>query len=97
MKTFDSLPRSDPQRGSLHLEWKRCGKADCRCGGGALHGPYWYRHFREDGRQRKQYVPVQRVAFELELQADRRRQHAATRSMANTLSELRRLEKEVRS
>ena len=97
MKTFDSLPRNDPQRGSLHLEWKRCGKPACRCNLGVLHGPYWYHHFRVDGRQRKQYVPINRVAAELELQANRRRQHTATRSMARVLTELRRLEKEARS
>jgi len=48
-------------RGSLHTEYKRCGKDGCRCASGRdedLHGPYYYRHFRdEDGNQRKAYVP----------------------------------------
>ena len=97
MKTFDSLPRNDPQRGSLHLEWKRCGKPACRCKLGALHGPYWYRHFREDGKQRKRYVPLRRVASELQIQAESRRQHPASWSVARVLRELHHLEKEARS
>jgi len=97
MKMVDALPRSDPPRGSLHLEWKRCGKAGCRCARGALHGPYWYRHFREEGKQRKRYVPVHRAAAEMERQAESRRQHAATWSMAREFRELRYLEKEAQS
>jgi len=55
--------------GSLHLEFKRCGRPNCRCGEGWLHGPYLYRHRREDGRQKKEYVPMKRlceVVFEME-------------------------------
>jgi hypothetical protein len=42
--------------GSVHLEFKRCGKPTCRCSRGLLHGPYIYRHWRENGRQRKAYI-----------------------------------------
>ena len=97
MKMVDALPRSDPPRGSLHPEWKRCGKTVCRCARGSLHGPYWYRHFREDGKQRKRYVPVDRAAFELERQAESRRRHTAPWSVARVLRELRHLGKEVRT
>lgn len=52
-------------RGSLHTEYKRCGKDGCRCASGRdedLHGPYYYRHWRdEDGNQRKEYVRKGRV------------------------------------
>ncbi len=44
--------------GSLHMEFKRCGKAKCRCAKGALHGPYLARRWRENGRLRRQYVPM---------------------------------------
>ena len=47
-------------RGSLHTEYKRCGKENCRCTSGRdedLHGPYYYRHYRDaEGVQRKEYV-----------------------------------------
>jgi len=45
-------------RGSLIAERKRCGKPNCRCARGELHGPYYYRRWRDvSGAQRKQYVP----------------------------------------
>jgi hypothetical protein len=49
------LPKH-PLPGSVHLEWKRCGRTWCRCSRGHLHGPYFYRRWREDGRQRTEYV-----------------------------------------
>jgi hypothetical protein len=42
--------------GAVCRQWKRCGKAGCKCSCGALHGPYFYRFWREDGRLRKAYV-----------------------------------------
>jgi hypothetical protein len=37
----------------LRQQWVRCGKEACtRC----PHGPYWYAHWREDGRRRSRYV-----------------------------------------
>lgn len=37
----------------LREQWVRCGKEACtRC----PHGPYWYAHWREDGKRRSRYV-----------------------------------------
>ena len=39
MKSLHKIRRQSA--GSLHLEWKYCGRENCRCAkGGALHGPY---------------------------------------------------------
>ncbi len=40
------------------LERVRCGKQNCRCAkeGGELHGPYWYRYVRTNGRLTSGYV-----------------------------------------
>ncbi len=44
--------------GALVSEYKRCGKPNWRCARGHLHGPYYYRRWRDaGGQQRKQYVP----------------------------------------
>lgn len=56
----EQLPDCEPGsmlRGSVHAQWVRCGKPNCRCAGGELHGPYWYRFERQGGRLRKRYVP----------------------------------------
>ena len=47
---------SPPLPGSLHAEYVRCGKAQCRCAQGARHGPYFRRFWRQHGRTYKQYV-----------------------------------------
>ena len=57
MNFRETLPKASPA-GSLHLEWKRCGRGNCRCSRGLLHGPYLYHHWRERGRQKKAYVAM---------------------------------------
>lgn len=41
---------------SYRLEKVRCGKKNCRCSRGELHGPYWYAYWTEGGKTRSQYV-----------------------------------------
>lgn len=75
--------------GSLRAEYRRCGKAGCRCAGGEpedLHGPYWYRYWRDDdGRQHKAYVrrseldqvraAIERRKARLGMQREERKRH----------------------
>ena len=61
-KTENPLPEIGLLKGSLHLETKRCGKPNCRCARGYLHGPFFYRRWRQGGRQKKAYVPRENVA-----------------------------------
>ena len=72
-KNVEPLPKKPV--GSLHLEFKKCGRPNCRCRSGLLHGPYVYRHRREHGRQRKDYVQMQRLS-EVALEMERRRAEA---------------------
>lgn len=95
MKSLGLLPKTGASQGNIYPEWKRCGKSCCRCARGVLHGPYWYRRWREADRQRKQYVPRDRVATELALQALRQRDRPTVCSMTRMLTELRRLEQEI--
>jgi len=41
---------------SYHLERVRCGKENCKCSKGELHGPYWYAYWSEGGKVRSQYI-----------------------------------------
>jgi len=84
-----------PQACSLQPEWRRCGKPNCRCVRGLLHSPYWYLRWRECGRQRRQYVPRERVdAMQVALE-QRRRLRPPAWALRQTLAELRHLEKEI--
>jgi hypothetical protein len=66
-KTAQPLPKV----GALCAQWVRCGTPGCRCARGELHGPYYYRFWREEGRLRKRYVrldDVLAVRREIEVQ-----------------------------
>src|SRR5215216_724679 len=41
---------------SLVSHKTRCGRSNCRCARGELHGPYWYLYWREGTVQRRRYV-----------------------------------------
>ena len=47
-----TLP-SDGPTVRLREQWVKCGKESCTT---CPHGPYWYAHWREDGRRRSRYV-----------------------------------------
>jgi hypothetical protein len=48
------LPKTLP--GAVCAQLVRCGRPNCRCAHGDLHGPYWYHFHREGGRLLKRYV-----------------------------------------
>ena len=73
-ESANTLPKTG--HGSLHLEWRRCGKPNCRCAGGALHGPYYIRRWREGGKQRKAMVKPEDVPRVLAAMEERRRSAA---------------------
>ena len=85
------LPKIEPTSGSLQQEWKACGKPSCRCARGDLHGPYFYRRWREGGRQRRQYVrpaDLERVRVGIDAW---RRLHPPAHALRQELADLRRL------
>ena len=65
---MDSLPTPTAPASALEIAetlhkipalletWTRCGKANCRCARGELHGPYHALHWREGALQRRRYV-----------------------------------------
>ena len=61
-KKGNPFPKTTGSFGSVHQEWRTCGRANCRCARGHLHGPYYVLRRRDRGRQRKEYVPREKVA-----------------------------------
>ena len=54
-KSAKVLPKT--ARGTVHAEFKRCGKPNCKCRTrGELHGAYFYQHVRVNGKQMKRYL-----------------------------------------
>lgn len=59
MKSCKLLPKI--VKGSLQIQWKRCGRAGCRCTRGLLHGPYFAIYWRTDGCQVKRYIRLEQL------------------------------------
>lgn len=47
---------SEMLQGYITSEMKTCGKPNCKCARGELHGPYYYLRGRFDGEHWRQYV-----------------------------------------
>jgi hypothetical protein len=41
---------------TYRLERIRCGKENCKCAEGKLHGPYWYAYWTKNGKTKSQYI-----------------------------------------
>ena len=44
---------------SYRPERIKCGKKNCKCAAGELHGPYWYAYWREGGKVKSRYIGKQ--------------------------------------
>lgn len=53
-KTEKMLPKT--MRGTVHEQYVRCGKLNCKCSRGELHGAYYYHFVRVGGRLTKRYL-----------------------------------------
>ena len=77
-KSPNPLPKTLP--GVVLPQMVRCGKPSCKCASrdeDDLHGPYYYRFWREDGRLQKEYVPLDQVdAVRAACQRRQRRENA---------------------
>jgi hypothetical protein len=61
MKNFISnlSPKIEPIRGSVVTSFVKCSRSNCKCLQGQLHGPYFYRFWRQNGKRVKQYIRKQ--------------------------------------
>jgi len=94
----ETLPKMLP--GAVCVQWVRCGKPNCRCTRGELHGPYWYRFWREDAKLRKTHVKSKDLAKVREACEARRRERrelrVAMQEFRDLLALLRRIESDDR-
>ena len=85
------MPKIAPLPGTLRAEYRRCGKPTCRCAHGERHGPYLYRRWRQNGRQRRSYVKPAAAAQVAAALDEWRHLHPPARSMRSLLADLHRL------
>lgn len=76
--------------GYVVSERVKCGKPNCKCQRGELHGPYYYRRGHSNGVHWKKYVrrgDVERVKAQCEAYRQMRRDLAASRRRYRDLME----------
>jgi hypothetical protein len=75
IKTGDLLPKMLP--GTVCAQMIRCGKPNCKCARGQLHGAYYYHFVRVGGRLTKRYLKPDEVeAVKVACQARREDERA---------------------
>lgn len=82
-KTENLLPKI--LTGTVHEQFVRCGKPNCKCSRGELHGAYYYHFVRVGGRLRKRYVKRGEVKAIRAACARRRRQERESRKQTDAL------------
>ncbi len=94
-KTQKVLPKI--LSGSAHQQFKKCGKQNCKCIRGQLHGPYYYRFARIDGKLRKRYLKADEVeAVQSACQLRQTEQKAQRRKSQTAWNQLRELRDSLR-
>ena len=81
-KLSNPLPKIAP--GAVCAQMVRCGKKNCKCARGELHGPYFYHFVRVDGMLVKKYVKAKDVAAMYAACETRRQQDKRQRLMLKT-------------
>jgi hypothetical protein len=98
-KTQNLLPKMMP--GTVHEQFVRCGKANCKCFSGELHGPYFYHFVRVDGRLTKRYLKASVVEEIREAclarQSDEKEQRKETDAIWRKLRRMRSQLQEIRN
>lgn len=78
-KQPNPLPKTAP--GAVCAQMVRCGKQNCKCARGELHGPYFYHFERVDGVLVKRYVKAKDVAAMRAACEERQQQYKRQRLM----------------
>ena len=100
-KQENPLPKTAP--GAVCAQMVRCGKKNCKCARGELHGPYFYHFERVDGVLVKRYVKAKdvaamRAACEMRQRQDKRQRLMLKmnfRALAEAVEQLRGYEKQL--
>ena len=75
----DFTRKIEPLQGGLVREMIRCGRSNCKCANGSLHGPYYYRVWMVQGERIKKYVKKSQLSGVQAAINERRRQTAEVR------------------
>jgi hypothetical protein len=94
-KSENLLPKT--LSGTVHEQFVRCGKSNCSCAKGELHGPYFYHFARIDGLLKKRYLkPSEVEAAKAACQVRLGEKQRILKNERRTWEKLRKLREELR-
>ena len=86
-KSVESTSKIEPLEGYLEAQMVRCGKANCKCSKGELHGPYYIRRWERRGKKCSKYVKKGELSSIKAGILARKRQREEMKSIIRSLNE----------
>ena len=87
IKNQKTTTKIEPLRGSIEARFKRCGKPNCKCAKGELHGPYYLRRWQRHGERQSKYVKKGDVSTTFAACLAYRRDRQETRELIRQINE----------
>jgi len=85
-KLEETTTKIKPLRGGLEAQFKRCGKANCRCAKGQLHGPYYLRRWQRYGKRCSKYVKKDELSATFQACLEYKRNRRETRELIGSFN-----------
>ena len=85
-KLEETTTKIEPLRGGLEARFKRCGKVNCRCAKGELHGPYYLRRWQRYGKKCSKYVKKRELSATFQACLEYKRNRRETRELIRSFN-----------
>lgn len=86
-KKDESTSKIEPLEGYLEAQMVRCGKPNCKCAKGELHGPYYIRRWERQGKKCSKYVKKGELSSVILSISARKQQRAELKEFVRSINE----------
>jgi hypothetical protein len=86
-KSVETTTKIEPLKGGLEQRYVRCGRSNCKCSKGELHGPYYIRRWQRHGQRRSKYVKKSDVSATFQACLEYKRDRQETRELIREINE----------
>jgi hypothetical protein len=87
IKSAKPTTKIEPLRGSIETQYKRCGRSNCKCSKGELHGPYYLRRWQRHGERWSKYVKKGEVSATFQACLEYKRNRQETRELIKEINQ----------
>jgi hypothetical protein len=87
IKSAETTTKIEPLRGGIETQFKQCGRSNCKCAKGKLHGPYYLRRWQRCGKRCSKYVKKSDVFVTFKAVSQYKRDRQETRELIREINE----------